>query len=134
LIRSACCLLLISATVVIVSGCTKRHKPPTQVDVKGTVNLDGKPMPDGEISFFVLGEVPTSMPIQSGAFSGKAAVGSNRVEVRAYKAGTPVDMGGQKFGGEKENYIPAEYNTASKMTADVASGGANDFKFDVKSK
>jgi hypothetical protein len=102
--------------------------------VKGTVNLDGKAMPDGEIAFFLPGEVPTSMPIQNGTFSGQAGIGKNRVEVRAYKAGTPVKMGGQDFGGEKENYIPAQFNTNSTMEADVTSGGANDFKFDVTSQ
>lgn len=125
----AALLLIVGST-----GCTKRAKLPSQAEVKGTVNLDGKAMPDGDITFSLPGEVPSSLPIQNGSFSGKAPIGKNRVEVRAYKAGTPTKMGDQTFGGEKENYIPAQYNTGSTMSADVVSGGANDFKFDVTSK
>jgi hypothetical protein len=126
-------LIAVALVAVGLAGCTPKAKPATMTAVKGSVNLDGKPMPDGEITFFLPGQVPTAIPIQNGAYSGQAAVGKNRVEIRAYRAGTAVKMGDQTFGGDKENYLPAKYNSASTFNAEVASGGANDFKFDVTS-
>ena len=131
--RGIVCSVIVALVLIGSVGCTPTAKPPTMTAVKGTVNLDGKPMPDGEISFALPGQVPTTMPVQNGAYSGQAGVGKNRVEIRAYRAGTPVKMGDQTFGGDKENYLPAKYNSASTFTAEVASGGANDFKFDVTS-
>ncbi len=131
--RGICCCTL-GLSLLLLVGCTPKAKGPTLVPVKGTVNLDGKALAEGEVQFSLPGEVPATFPVANGAFSGQAGVGNNRVEVRAYRPGTPTKMGDQTFGGEKENYIPAQYNTQSKFTADVTSGGANEFKFEVTSK
>ena len=48
-----------------------------------------------------------------------------------------VAMYGDKaaqMGFARENYVPAKYNTESKLTADVKTGGPNEFKFDLTSK
>src|SRR5689334_9544966 len=74
--------------LVAVAGCADRKAVP--VPVKGTVKLDGKPMADGEVSFCLFGEPPRVMPVKDGQFSGEALNGSNRVEVHAFKAGSPL--------------------------------------------
>lgn len=126
-------LALISLSAI---GCGPSAPPvPKQGDVKGTVTLDSKPMESGEVSFVIVGQQPSLLPVTNGAFSGKAAIGANRVEVYSYRTGgAAVEMGGQKFGGDKENFIPAKFNVESTLKADVAQSGANDFKFDVTSK
>lgn len=124
------CLLLFSLFLL---GCGKAK--PKAIEVKGSVTLDGKAMADGEVSFVPPGGgIPSVLSVKGGSFSGKATEGKNRVEIRAYKDGAPVMMGTEKFGGGKENYIPAQFNLESKMTADVTASGPNDFSFAVTSK
>lgn len=121
--------------LVACSGCGDTTMKAVQTDVSGTVTLDGKPMPDGEISFVLPGLPPSVLPIKNGAFSGKAGAGENKVEISAYKAGAALDMGDQKFEGSKENYIPAKYNSESKMTANLKAGAPNsDLKFEATSE
>ncbi len=92
-------------------------------------------MESGELTFLVPGNMPSSLTVVNGAFSGEAAVGENRVEVYSYRlGGDVVKMGGESFGGEKENFIPAKFNTQSTLKAQVADAGANDLKFEVTSK
>lgn len=122
------CLMAVSV------GCSgpKPVPPPPTADVKGQVKLDGKPLPDGEISFSLAGEIPHLLPIKDGAFSGKAYVGKARVEIRAFKAAEPVIMDGKVVNeGSKENTLPAQYNASSTLTADVSAAGPNDFTFEV---
>ncbi len=113
-------------------GCGGGDKP-SSIDVKGTVTLDAKPIPDGEISFMVTGQSPTVFPIKDGAYSGKALSGNNKVEVRAFKAGPPLSTDPEKKPTQM-NYLPDAYGPNSKLTADVKSGGSNDFKFELTSK
>lgn len=129
-------LSLVALMSLSAIGCGPSAPPaPKQGDVKGTVTLDSKPMESGEVSFVIVGQPPSVLPVTNGAFSGKASIGANRVEVYSYRAGgAAVEMGGQKFGGDKENFIPAKFNADSTLKADVAQSGANDFKFDVTSK
>jgi len=106
------------------------------VSVSGTVDLDGKPLPEGTIT--LLGEggtAPVKFDIKEGKFEGMATPGKKRVEVRAFKTGKPTKMGPEVIEATPENYIPAAYNTESKMAAEVgAGGGLNPSKFEVKSK
>ena len=126
-------VMLVVSLAALCSGCTPKAAEVKTAPVKGTVKLDGKPMAEGEVSFGIAGEVPKTIPVVNGAFSGQAGLGANRVQVMAYRKGTPVKMGDQEFGGERENYIPSKYNSQSKLTAEVSAGGANDFSFDVTS-
>lgn len=122
-------------SVFLVSGCGSKGKGPTTTSVKGTVNLDGKPMSQGEVTFSIPGEPPQAIEVKDGKFSGNAHAGKNRVEIRQYKIGAAPTMGGVKVAeATKENILPARFNSDSQMTADVTAGGANDFKFDVASK
>ena len=128
-------LLTISLLLVSCVGCSSKSPGPTLADVKGSVNLDGQPLPSGEVMFVVPGEHTAVLPVTGGEFTGQAAVGANRVEVYSYQmGGAVVDMNGEKFGGEQENIIPAKFNVNSTLTAQVESQGGGEFKFDVTSK
>ncbi|WP_157369660.1 hypothetical protein [Zavarzinella formosa] len=116
------------------TGCGDTgKKKAASVPVKGTVTLDGKPLPEGEMSFGLTGEAPVILTVKDGAFSGNAYVGNNHVEIRAYKDGPPLSTDPEKK-PSKVNYLPDRYGYKSTLTAEVASGGANDFKFEVTSR
>jgi len=128
--------LAIVCTLVTCLGCTgpKPVEPPKTYDVKGQVKLDGNPMAEGEISFSLTGEVPQLLQVKDGAYSGKAYVGKNRVEIRSYKAAEPVEMDGKIVNeGSKENILPAQYNSSSTLSAEVTAAGPNEFNFEVTS-
>jgi hypothetical protein len=130
--RGSIYLALVTLLLAAV-GCGSSMPALKNAPVKGTVQLDGKPMTEGEVSFGIAGEVPIIIPVVNGAYVGEAVQGANRVEVRAYRQGTPVMMGDQQFGGDKENYIPAKYNLQSTLKADVTAAGPNEFNFEVTS-
>jgi hypothetical protein len=130
-------------------------------NVSGTVKLDDKPIENGNIIFSTDGRPPQIIPIRSGAFSGTAMVGQNKVQISAKRASAtagrlspqildrmkseqanaaknpnatqpPAGMSGA--GGGEEETIPAVYNSMSKETRVVESGGANKFDFVLSSK
>src|SRR5262245_52169479 len=71
--RLITCLVL---ALVWSVGCTPERKgaaPAAQV--KGTVHLDGKPLPTGEIHFETAGYPPRVLQVKDGNFSGEAPVG-----------------------------------------------------------
>jgi len=112
-------------------GCGASADKPKLTAVKGLVTLDGKPLPEWEIFFVLSGQAPTTLAVKDGAYSGMANVGNNAVEIRSYKAG-PVLIANQP--ATKVNVIPARYSDLSKLKAEVADSGANDFKFVITSK
>jgi len=120
--------------VLVGIGCDGPNGP-TPVGVSGTVQLDKKPMAEGEIVFSVAGEVPATMEIKEGAFEGKSLPGKAKVEVRQYKmVKQKVTMPGAAPDSVKQNMLPARYNTATTLSADVTKDGANKFEFSVESK
>lgn len=122
------------ALAVHIVGCDERKKsPPPAASVKGTVKLDGKLMPEGEIILSVSAETPTVLAVKDGAFAGTALTGTNRVEIRAFKVGPPLSTDPKKE-PTKVNFIPARYNAKSTLTAEVTTGGSNEFNFQVTSR
>lgn len=119
-------------------GCGPKDVEPkvaAVVDVAGTVQLDGKPMADGDIAFSIPGGGPAIIKIKDGKFAGKCSAGEKRVEIRAYHPGQPIMMDGKPTGDPvPENYIPAKFNSESTLKATVAATGTKDLKFDVVSK
>ena len=113
-------------------GPTPR-KAATTIAVKGTVNLDGKPMPTGQVQFSVPGEPVQQFPVSNGSFSGQANEGTNKVEFAMFKDGPPLTTDLEKK-PTKVNALPSKYQFESKVTADVKAGGANEFKFEITSK
>lgn len=127
-------LLPLMVAVFILAGCGGPAAPP-QVQVKGTVTLDQKPLKEGEITFSTPGKSPETLPINNGEFQGMVQVGEKRVEIAAYKdAPPPPPMEGVTFEPSKINYLPARYHSDSTLKASVTAQGPNEFKFEVKSK
>jgi hypothetical protein len=128
------CTLALFCSLTSLTGCSGSKDKP--VSVSGTVDLDGKPLPEGTVT--LVGEggtAPTKFDVKEGKFEGMASPGKKRVEIRAFKIGKPTKMATEVIEATPENYIPAAYNTESKMTAEGgAGGGLNPSKFDVKSK
>lgn len=117
----------------VILGCgesSKARKTLEEVAVKGSVTVKNKPVADGEIYFIVSGYAPNIIAIQNGEYAGTAKVGTNRIEIRSWKAGPPLstDPTNQPT---KVNTIPPEFNDASKLTAEVAPKAENTFSFKI---
>lgn len=102
--------------------------------VSGTVKLSDGPLPDGHIVLMPVegGGAPDADKIVDGKFAFQATPGKKRVEITASRESGPVDpVMGQ---APREEYIAAEYNVESKLTAEVTSSGPNTFEFTVTEK
>lgn len=115
-------------------GCTAPPKgaAPT-ASVKGTVELDGKLAPSGELHFSIADYPPSVLQITNGTYSGEAPVGKNKVEVFIYVEGPASE----KYGGvrSKTNTAPEKYwGPNTTLDATVKAGEANEFKFKLTSK
>jgi hypothetical protein len=127
-------LVCLGIVVALTSGCTPSvPKPPPLATVKGTIQLDGKPMKSGDVEFEAIAQPPKTMKIEDGAFSGEVFTGKNTVRVHMYKEGPPASTDPEKKPMKMEA-IPAQYNTKSSLSYDVPEGGASDLKFNVTSK
>jgi len=125
----------LNLTLVLSLGCGESGLPKAvMVDVKGKVNLDGKSLKEGTISFTTPGFPADTLTITDGAFSGKAGVGEKRrVEIYADKEG-PLDkdpMTGEPM-KTRVSIVSPMFNTNSTLTATITKDGENTFTFDVK--
>ena len=117
-----CCLL----------GCGRPSGPATHA-VSGTVSLDGKPLATGDVIFYAKTEnIPAVMgKLVEGHYAFRAAAGQHSVSIqsvggkpRAVTAGMPP---------VSKPIVPARYNQATTLTADVIATGTNRFDFDLTS-
>ena len=117
--------------LLAVAGCGQAtyQKPPV-AEVKGTVTVDGRPLPQGEIAFSIAGQPPLTLPVTNGAYTGDGYVGQTRVEVSAWQDGPPLATNPQGP-PMKLNTIAPRYNYQSQLSAVVASGIPNEFSFVV---
>jgi len=135
--------LLVLAVAVFLSGCfgSSSRREEKTYPVQGTVLLDDKPLPEGEIYFKnpATGSVHIAQ-IRDGKFQGQASAGDKRVEILAYKIEyDPVakEMYGDQAEPTKINIIPPQYNVNSTLTAKVTAADSpdqNTFEFKVTSK
>jgi hypothetical protein len=142
------------AVAIGVVGC-KKDGAPSYANVSGTVMYNSKPLEKGQITFSTDGRPPTMMEIVDGKFSGQAMIGSNKVQVSAfrkaskervipesakkqYEAYRAINKGGadksETFDPTMEDYIPAEWGRESKQVRVVEAGAPNNFEFDIKGK
>jgi hypothetical protein len=118
------------------AGCTSSEAPKGAAPatrVTGTVTMDGKPLPAGELHFGVPGYAPGVLEIKDGKYEGEAPVGKNEVQLFIYTWGPPV----ARYGGQRvrSNAAPAKYwGPKTALSATVEAGGTNEFKFDLTSK
>jgi len=106
--------------------------------VKGTVTLDGAPVPEGDIIFLDAGNqlAPYAGKIQDGRFEFQSTEGKKRVEIRASRM-EKLPEGQTGAMGETEapvDYIPQRYNLDSELTAEVTPDGEGEFDFPLVSK
>jgi len=106
---------------------------PRKYAVSGTVKFDGQPLEDGHIIFTP--EDPSLGPeagdIVQGEYRLEAHGGMQKVKVSASKAVPGTE--GQGFRGLPliEEYIPAKYNSATTLSAEVTPSGDNRFDFEL---
>jgi len=120
-------------------GGGKVRVPTKRVPVSGTVNLDGKPLATGRVTFDAQnGEPPTTCNILNGVFSGTVMIGKNKVMLIATTKMTmkeKMKMDGPGYDEVVEfNILPDRYHSKSEITKDVADPGPNKFDFDLQSK
>jgi len=131
-------------SVLILCGCGGSGGPVT-VTVKGSVSLDGKPVSSGQIIFNdVAGnEKAYAGVIKDGAFSFPSTVGQKKVSISSPQeiagsstivGGTPGDpVSAENPAPQILESIPPKYNESTTLTADVTSGGENEFPFELTS-
>jgi hypothetical protein len=125
-----CCLFA-------VAGCGEEKTAP----VSGSVRLDGQPIVEGAIQFIPIDG--TTGPSTGGTISNGhyniprakgAAIGHNRVELRAFKkSNRKIQDPTQPAGATTEEWVPAippEYNSSSKLVREIKRGD-NVLDFDI---
>ena len=126
-------------SVLTVAGCAESVKTvgPPKDQVSGTVTYDGSPLVRGQIIFVDVGEDPRKYggDVIHGKFEIECTPGEKKVVVEGFRegpegTGDEIGLGGI---GAVEQYLPARYNEATELTAEVTAGGQNTFQFDLKS-
>jgi hypothetical protein len=118
----------LATAALLLTGCAESE----YVTVTGTVTWNGAPLPIGEVVFAPADNrtSPGAGKIVQGEFEFPSKPGSMRVEIQAAReTGEIHPVDGYKI---TELYIPARYNTASELTAEVTRDGDNHFTFDLK--
>src|SRR5262245_53617090 len=129
-------LVIVVAACALVAGCSGR---PTLAKVKGTVTLDGKPLPFGTVTFEAKGVRPATGKIVNGEIvevttydpGDGAPVGEHRVAVTANAEPGPAVVAnpgdakapkGDYMSGK--SLIPSAYNDpgTSGLTAEIKKG------------
>jgi hypothetical protein len=132
--RSAVLLLLVG--LLVLSGCTSGARK--TVAVTGTVNLDGKPLPEGLITLDGQDGIPPVVEkIKNGSFTARTTPGPKRVEIISRKKNpNPPKVVDPIIApvAQSINTIPERYNTMTELTADISESGPNQLTFDLKSK
>ncbi|NOX55775.1 MAG: DUF4198 domain-containing protein [Planctomycetes bacterium] len=142
--RVASAVLVAAGLTCVLPGCAGG---PATVEVSGTVTFDGKPIPDGQITFHPAQGTGRSYSgkIENGKFSFQCEPGAKKVEITATRE---VKADASKLSPEEqvqleeegaegtvpEQYIPARYNTQTELTAEVKESGDNTFEFNLKSE
>lgn len=128
--------LIAGVTAVFLIGCGPSGLKLNPVS--GTVTFDGEPLPEGRIQFrLVEGD--------QRAFSGKIEQGRYAVETMPGKMAVEITASriipgkfDESNPGEKapvgEMYIPARYNSATELTAEIPSGGVKQLDFTLTGK
>jgi hypothetical protein len=106
---------------------------PKTYAVSGTVSLDGRPLPEGDIYFYPLDPniSADAGKINAGQFAFRTKAGKKRVEIRASRVipGKQTPMGGPV----RAEFLPPRYNSQTTLTAEVLAKDANRFEFRLES-
>ena len=128
--------LLAGVTAVFLVGCSPAG---IKLDpVSGTVTFDGEPVSDGRIQFRAVEGDQRAFggKIEQGRYEVETAPGKMTVEITASRI-VPGKFD-ESNPGEKtpvgEMYIPARYNSATELTAEIPSGGVKGLDFALTSQ
>lgn len=124
-------LKLLVITGLLLCGCSgpAEQKGDPSVMVKGTVTLDGQPLPNGQILFIDEDRKPRReylAAIQEGAFQCEAPPGKKRVEIISYKPTTSLEV-------VPPQIIPARYNDKSELSVELVLNDPAEHAFELKS-
>tara|TARA_R110002111_G_scaffold255157_1_gene321304 strand:- start:99749 stop:100132 length:384 start_codon:yes stop_codon:yes gene_type:complete len=118
---------------LLLPGCFQGTNS-NESEVSGFIKLDGKPLPDGTITFISADNTTHSAQgkIQNGEYVVTVPVGEKRVEIHASRwTGKPYE----KYGiMETEQYLPAIYNENSQLTAEVKPAHDVQVDFELNSR
>ena len=103
------------------------------LEVSGNVTYEGEAVEQGTISFVdAATSSSVAVPIENGAYTLRTSPGSKRVEIRASRPLPPERQTQPEMGLMYDDYIPAEYNRASTLSANVSESGERTFDFHLK--
>lgn len=126
------CLVLIGVACISL-GCSNSDNldAPVLYDVTGEVFVNGEPLTNGAITLEpvdgkggVYGE-----QIQDGQFMIKASAGEKRVSITASRPSNELGPDGKPM---DEQFLPAEYNAKTKLTAAVSPNEKNVLEFKIE--
>lgn len=115
------------------TGCGGRG--PKLVQVRGTVTLDGAPLTDGAVTFVSQASSAAlgGGRIKEGTFQVALPPGTYKVQIAASRAVPGKSIPGMSGAPVLESVVPARYNSATTLTADV-SGNAAELSFPLRTK
>ncbi len=134
--------ILAAMVMVASSGCDKSGIE--KIVVSGKVTYQGQPVKNGDLLFYPIdgtaGPVSGSS-IKDGEYladgKGGVPIGKHRVEIRGYRSAAPSSSMASKDiehaerrGGQREQYLPAQFNSGSTLVVEVGTGtqSKHDFK------
>jgi hypothetical protein len=135
--------IFVTSSLLVVVGCGPRSD---RLAVSGDVTLDGAPLDQGSIRLTSTGTgklFASGAMIQNGEFfvpqEKGLPPGTYRVEISSPNTAAPPVVykgapGEPTLPPTAPERIPAEYNSNSKHSVDVAADGDNHFKFDIISR
>lgn len=122
---------LLRSTSLVVLAAIAGCGGPVDAIVSGNVTIDGQPLKQGEIIFEATdgATIPGSAEIKDGQYQLMVAPGKKVVRINASRPNGIVDPLMKTEGSEP--MIPAEFNTQSKLTANVKAGKQAGMDFQV---
>ncbi len=157
--RISVCVLVCAAVAVALAGCNSPGGVGA-TDVSGTVTYNGAPVEGATVSFVPTGDsgkvaagttdaqgkfslttvqpgdgaIPGAYQVAISKVEGAASSGGQQTEEEARQAAMPKSGTAPAPAPEAKDLLPVKYKDATKsgLTADVQSGGKNDFTFDLK--
>ena len=129
--RSTTAIWTAAATLALVSGGCGGEQG--MQEVSGTVTYNGQPVDRGEIRLISLeaGESTDAGVIIAGRFSFLASGGTRRVEIRGSRPLPAVEQTEPEMGLMYEDYIPAQFNTQSTLSAEIGEDDSHELRFDL---
>lgn len=130
---------LVLALAAFAPGCSESRRQ----SIEGVVTLDGTPLVEGWVKLLPQAGTPgptAGATIENGRFSIDASKGTFtgrfRVEILATRQDGPpvIDPETGAKVPSRVQYLPARYNSASELTAEITADHANRLEFRLTSK